>query len=60
MVNDLNHVVLTNYNNPGAFVLNPVNMDTTMGVPIGLSKQEKADLLAFLKTLTDKHFQKQQ
>ncbi|TDO26778.1 cytochrome c peroxidase [Sediminibacterium goheungense] len=50
--------VIEYYNNPGAFVLNPINMDTTMGVPIGLSKQEKADLVAFLKTLTDKRFQK--
>lgn len=46
--------VIEYYNNPGAFVLNPINMDSTMGVPIGLNKQEKADLLAFLKTLTDK------
>lgn len=51
--------VIDYYNNPGAFVLNPVNMDTTMGVPIGLTKQEKTDLVAFLKTLTDKRFQKQ-
>lgn len=51
--------VIDYYNNPGAFVLNPINMDSTMGAPIGLNKQEKADLLAFLKTLTDKRFQKQ-
>lgn len=48
--------VIEYYNNPGAFVLNPINMDSTMGAPIGLNKQEKADLLAFLKTLTDKRF----
>jgi len=51
--------VIDYYNNTGAFVLNPVNMDTTMGVPIGLTKQEKTDLVSFLKTLTDKRFQKQ-
>ena len=50
--------VIDYYNNPGAFVLNPVNMDSTMGVPIGLTKQEKNDLVAFLKTLTDKRFLK--
>lgn len=49
--------VIEYYNNPGAFVLNPINMDTTMGVPLGLTRQEKSDLVAFLKTLTDKRFQ---
>lgn len=48
--------VIDYYNNPGAFVLSPINMDSIMGVPLGLNKQEKADLLAFLKTLTDKRF----
>lgn len=46
--------VIEYYNNPGAFVLNPINMDSTMGAPLGLNKQEKADLVAFLRTLTDK------
>lgn len=51
--------VIDYYNNPGAFVLNPINIDSTLSVPLGLNKQEKADLVAFLKTLTDKRFQKQ-
>lgn len=51
--------VVEYYNNPGAFVLNPINIDSTLSEPLSLSKQEKADLVAFLKTLTDKRFQKQ-
>lgn len=50
--------VIDYYINPGTFVLSLANVDTTIGVPIGLIKQEK-DLVAFLKTLTDKRFQKQ-
>ncbi len=52
--------VVEYYNNPGAFVLNPINIDSILSEPLSLSKQEKADLIAFLKTLTDKRFQKQQ
>ncbi len=48
--------VVEYYNNPTAFVSNPINIDKTFAVPLGLSKQEKADLVAFLKTLTDKRF----
>lgn len=55
MFNTLEEVI-DYYNNPGAFVLSPINMDTLMGAPLGLNKQEKADLVAFLKTLTDKRF----
>jgi cytochrome c peroxidase len=55
MFNTLEEVI-DYYNNPGAFVVSPVNMDTLMGVPLGLSRQEKTDLVAFLKTLTDKRF----
>jgi len=51
--------VVEYYNNPGAFVLNPINIDSTLSEPLSLSKQEKSDLVAFLKTLTDKRFQKQ-
>lgn len=51
--------VVEYYNNPGAFVLNPINIDSTLSEPLSLSQQEKADLVAFLKTLTDKRFQKQ-
>lgn len=44
------------YNNPGALVLNSINMDKRVEVPLGLTRQEKADLVAFLKSLTDKRF----
>lgn len=44
------------YNNPGSFVPNAVNIDTLLEAPLGLSKQEKADLVAFMKTLTDKKY----
>lgn len=52
--------VVEYYNNPGAFVLNPINIDSTLSEPLSLSKQEKNDLVAFLKTLTDQRFKKQQ
>lgn len=49
--------VVEYYNNTGAFVLNPINMDNRVAVPLGLTRQEKADLVAFLKSLTDKRFE---
>lgn len=48
--------VVEYYNNPGAFVLNPINMDKRVELPLGLTRQEKTDLVAFLKSLTDKRF----
>lgn len=48
--------VVEYYNNTGAFIANPINIDPIVSVPIGLNKQEKADLVAFLKTLTDKRY----
>jgi cytochrome c peroxidase len=50
--------VVEYYNNPTAFVSSPINIDKTLAVPLGLNKQEKADLVAFLKTLTDRRFMK--
>lgn len=49
--------VVEYYNNPGAFVLNPINIDKRLEVPLGLTRQEKADLVAFLKSLTDKRYE---
>lgn len=49
--------VVEYYNNPGAFVLNPINIDKRLEVPLGLTRQEKADLVAFLKCLTDKRYE---
>lgn len=50
--------VLTYYNNPDAFVEDPINIDDALKKPLGLSLQEKKDIIAFLKTLTDKAFLK--
>jgi len=48
--------VLDYYNNPDRFVDNPVNIDEVLKKPLGLSDKEKKDIIAFLKTLTDKAF----
>jgi cytochrome c peroxidase len=52
--------VLLYYNSPGHFVLSPINMDATFAAPLGLSKQDRADMVAFLKTLSDRRYLKQQ
>jgi cytochrome c peroxidase len=48
--------VIDFYDNPFATVTNPINIDETLKKPLGLTKQEKEDLLNFLLTLTDKKF----
>ena len=50
--------VLDYYNNPGAFVNNSINIDEALKKPLGLTDKEKKDIIAFLKTLTDKAFLK--
>lgn len=50
--------VVQYYNNPTAFISNSVNIDSTLTAPLNLSFQEKADMVAFLKTLTDKRYSK--
>jgi len=50
--------VVSYYNTPFMFVDDPVNMDAVLMKPLGLTQQEKKDLVAFLKTLTDKAYQK--
>ncbi len=44
------------YNNPSNFIKNPINIDWSLVKPMGLTNQEKADLVNFMKTLTDKQF----
>jgi cytochrome c peroxidase len=44
------------YNNALAVVPNAVNLDASLQQPLGLTPQEKADLVAFLKTLSDKRY----
>ncbi len=50
--------VIEYYSNPFQFVTNPINMDTTFLKPLNFTTQEKADLEAFLHSLTDKRFKK--
>lgn len=45
------------YNNPFKVVPNAKNIDSSLRQPLGLTDEEKKDLVAFLKTLTDKAFQ---
>lgn len=47
--------VIDYYSNPYDFVKKPVNMDTLMIEPLNFSKQEKEDLVNFLKSLTDRN-----
>lgn len=48
--------VVQYYNNPSAFVSNQINIDSTLTAPLNLTQQEKADMVAFLKTLTDRRY----
>ncbi|MBC7588664.1 MAG: c-type cytochrome [Chitinophagaceae bacterium] len=50
--------VVEYYNSPTHFISNPINIDKTLAVPLRLSPQNKNDLIAFLKTLTDKRYVK--
>jgi len=48
--------VIDFYNEPGKMVPNSINRDSVLSKPLGLTKQEKHDLEAFLNSLTDKRF----
>ena len=48
--------VMEYYNNPQQFVPNSINIDDALKIPLGLTQQEKNDIVAFLKTLTDKKY----
>ncbi len=50
--------VIDYYDNPYAVVKNPINIDNTFKTSLGLTAQEKADLVHFLQTLTDKNYVK--
>ncbi len=50
--------VIDYYNNPRRFVPHAVNIDSSLQKPLGLTDSEKKDLVAFLKTLTDKRFER--
>lgn len=50
--------VVDYYNNPTQFVKGGINTDELLQQPLGLTIKEKKDLVAFLKTLTDKKYLK--
>jgi cytochrome c peroxidase len=50
--------VIDYYNDVKKVVPDAKNLDSSLLKPLGLSKQEKKDLVAFLKTLTEKRYAK--
>ncbi|MCD6068369.1 MAG: cytochrome-c peroxidase [Bacteroidetes bacterium] len=48
--------VIDYYDQPDKFVSNSINRDTLLSKPLNLTAQEKADLEAFLISLTDRQF----
>lgn len=50
--------VIEYYSDPYKFVQKPINMDTTLLKPLNLTQNEKDDLEAFLRSLTDRQFYK--
>jgi cytochrome c peroxidase len=48
--------VIDFYNDPAKIVPNSIDRDTILAKPLGLTIQEKKDLEAFLRSLTDKRF----
>ncbi len=50
--------VIDFYNDPGRVVPNAINRDSLLAKPLGLTVQEKKDIEAFLRALTDKRFLK--
>lgn len=50
--------VVDYYNNPAQFVKGSINTDELLQKPLGLTAAEKKDIVAFLKTLTDKKYLK--
>ena len=50
--------VIDYYSDPYQFVSNPINIDPLLKKPLNLTEQEKQDLEAFLRSLTDRRFYK--
>ena len=48
--------VLRYYNNPNGFFPHQINMDSTLKKGLHLTAKEQADIISFLKTLTDKAY----
>jgi cytochrome c peroxidase len=55
MFNTLEEVI-EYYNDPSKFIKDPIQIDDALKQPLGLTVKEKKDLVAFLKTLTDKKY----
>jgi cytochrome c peroxidase len=45
------------YNDPGKVVANSINRDSLMSKPLGLTVEEKKNIVSFLKSLTDIRFE---
>ena len=52
--------VVAYYNDPVKIIKDPINIDDDLKQPLGLNEKEQKDLIAFLKTLTDKKYLKNQ
>lgn len=50
--------VINYYDQPDKFVKDPINRDSLLNKPLGLSEQEKTDLKNFLLSLSDERFAK--
>ena len=50
--------VLRFYNNPKGFFPHQINIDSSLNKPLNLTVKEQADIIVFLKTLTDKEYVK--
>lgn len=50
--------VVDYYNNPQQFVPHAINIDDALKKPLGLTDNEKKDIVTFLRTLTDKAYLK--
>ena len=48
--------VVDHYNDPKNIASNSINIDDELKKPLGLTTKEKKDIVAFLKTLTDKKY----
>jgi len=48
--------VVAYYNDPSKVVANPIDIDGALKKPLGLTEKERKELVAFLKTLTDRKY----
>ncbi|HMD00202.1 MAG TPA: cytochrome c peroxidase [Ferruginibacter sp.] len=50
--------VVDYYNDPSKLVPDPINIDPDLQKPLGLTPKEKKEIVAFLRTLTDRKYMK--